>query len=157
MCRSGWPRGFGELNPSPHSPPEYLLPSQWVPVLFPTYSFCGHCLQYTQVWHRAYPAIWDAPLSRSTRRSLLRYRNRAEITVPVCVKRSHIHYYIWVSCWRKSYSVYSMWSLVWPALLCDIIFGKKINKKLSQCLLICFPSYVRFEVFLMLAKAGKSS
>ena len=34
---------------------------------------------------------------------------------------------------------------------CDIIFGKK------KCLLICFPSYARFEVFLMLAKAGKSS
>ena len=42
-CRAGWPRGFGELNLSPHS--KYFLPlmaptsvSEWIPVLAPIYS-----------------------------------------------------------------------------------------------------------------------
>ena len=41
----------------------------------------------------------------------------------------------------------------------DIIFVKKskvtIQKKLSQCLLICLPSEARFEVFLMLVERWK--
>ena len=42
-CRAGCPRGFGELNLTPHS--EYFLPlmaptsvSEWIPVLAPIYS-----------------------------------------------------------------------------------------------------------------------
>ena len=35
-CRAGWPRGFGELNPRPHS--SMFTMSQWIPVLTPTYS-----------------------------------------------------------------------------------------------------------------------
>ena len=42
-CRAGWPRGFGELDLTPHS--EYFLPlmaptsvSEWIPVLAPIYS-----------------------------------------------------------------------------------------------------------------------
>ena len=42
-CRAGWPRGFGELNLSPHS--KYFLPlmaptsvSEWIPVVAPIYS-----------------------------------------------------------------------------------------------------------------------
>ena len=40
-CRNGWPRGFGELNvnPSPHSPPEYLLPSQQISLSPHSYLF----------------------------------------------------------------------------------------------------------------------
>ena len=68
---SGWPRGFGELNPSPHSwiftslsvdsSPRcsYLFTSTTVP------DTCSHC---TKVWHRAFP-IRDTPLSRSAWRS----------------------------------------------------------------------------------------
>ena len=96
-CRSGWPRGFGELNLSLLSPPEYLLPSQWVPVHIPTYSLfglttCFTCLPYTTVWlvwHRTYPVICDSPCSRSARRSLLRYRNRAKTTVLMCEEKPY--------------------------------------------------------------------
>ena len=73
-CRPAWLSGnclggFGALN---SSPPEYLLPSQWVPVLAPTYllprrsEWCSHC---TKVWHKTYP-ICDA-----TSRSVISVRN----------------------------------------------------------------------------------
>ena len=71
-CRPAWlsgncMRGFGALN---SSPPEYLLPSQWVPVLAPTYllprrsEWCSHC---TKVWHKTCPICHAT--SRPARRS----------------------------------------------------------------------------------------
>ena len=68
-CRIGWPRGFGELNPSPHSwiftsvsadssPRSYIF-------TFATVETCSH---YTKLWLRAYP-ICNPPLQRSARRS----------------------------------------------------------------------------------------
>ena len=49
-------------------------------------------IKYTKVWHRNYP-IFDVPLLRSSRRSLIRYRNRTEITVLIkCVNRSIVLY-----------------------------------------------------------------
>ena len=39
---------------------------------------------------------------RSARRSLARYRNRAEISVLICEQKP---YPLWFLCWRKSYSV----------------------------------------------------
>ena len=79
-CRIGWPRGFGELNPSPHSwiftsvsadssPRSYIF-------TFATVETCSH---YTKLWLRAYP-ICNPPLQRSARRSAF----RAEITVLMC-------------------------------------------------------------------------
>ena len=60
---------------------------------------CSHCIK---VWHRTYP-ICDAPLSRATRRSSLRYINRAKITVLTCEQE---HYPVWFSCRSKSHTVW---------------------------------------------------
>ena len=67
--RRGWPWGFGELNPSPHS---WIFTSvrQWVQSSLLLIHFrygpntCSYC---TTLWHRTYP-ICDSPLSRSARR-----------------------------------------------------------------------------------------
>lgn len=49
-------------------------------------------IKYTKVWHRNYP-IFDVPLLRSSRRSLIRYINCTEITVLIkCVNRSIVLY-----------------------------------------------------------------
>ena len=63
--RSSWPRGFDLI---PVLTPEYLLPSQWIPVLPPIYSLPlrSDC---TKVWNRIYPTR-DAPFLGSGRRSL---------------------------------------------------------------------------------------
>ena len=71
-CGGGWPRGFGELNSSPHSwifapvsvgssPHSYLFTSV-------TGRIGVHC---TKVWHKTYP-ICDAALSRSAGPAQLR-------------------------------------------------------------------------------------
>ena len=62
--RSSWPRGFDLI---PVLTPEYLLPSQWIPVLPPIYSLPlrSDC---TKVWNRIYPTR-DAPFLGSGRRS----------------------------------------------------------------------------------------
>ena len=63
--RSSWPRGFDLV---PVLTPEYLLLSQWIPVLPPIYSLPlrSDC---TKVWNRIYPTR-DAPFLGSGRRSL---------------------------------------------------------------------------------------
>ena len=63
-CRGSWPRGFDLI---PVLTPEYLLPSQWIPVLPPIYSLPlrSDC---TKVWNRIYPTR-DAPFLGSGRRS----------------------------------------------------------------------------------------
>ena len=94
LCRSGWPRGFAELKPSPHSriftfvlvgssPRSYLLTS--VKVRIP-----AHTLDHTA------PMCGTAPIQRVTlhfcdRREAasLRDRIRAEITY-LCATRSTI-------------------------------------------------------------------
>ena len=87
-CGGGWPRGFGELNSSPHSwifapvsvgssPRSYVFTSV-------TGRIGVHC---TKVWHKTYP-ICDAPLSRSAGPAQL--RPVTEITLPqpfLCVNR----------------------------------------------------------------------
>ena len=62
--RSSWPRGFDLI---PVLTPEYLLPSQWIPVLPPIYSLPlrSDC---TKVWNRIYPTR-DAPFLGSGRRN----------------------------------------------------------------------------------------
>ena len=63
--RGSWPRGFDLI---PVLTPEYLLPSQWIPVLAPIYSLLlrSDC---SKVWNRIYPTR-DAPFLGSGRRSL---------------------------------------------------------------------------------------
>ena len=73
-CRGGWPRGFGELNSSPHS---YLFTSV-------TGRIGVHC---TKVWHKTYPTC-DAPLSRSAGPAQLRPVTENALPQPfLCVKR----------------------------------------------------------------------
>ena len=64
----------------------------WFLVLFLT------CLHFIKVWHRTYP-IWNAPLSRWRGAALLRYRNRAEITVLIFEQKP---YPVWFLRRRKS-------------------------------------------------------
>ena len=87
-CRGGWPRGFGELNSSPHSwiftpvsvgssPHSYLFTSV-------TGRIGVHC---TKVWHKTYP-ICDAPLSRSAGPAQLRPVTEIALPQPfLCVER----------------------------------------------------------------------
>ena len=87
-CRGGWPRGFGELNSSPHSwifapvsvgssPHSYLFTSV-------TGRIGVHC---TKVWHKTYP-ICDAPLSRSAGPAQLRPVTEIALPQPfLCVNR----------------------------------------------------------------------
>ena len=73
-CRGGWPRGFGELNSSPHS---YLFTSV-------TGRIGVHC---TKVWHKTYPTC-DAPLSRSAGPAQLRPVTENALPQPfLCVNR----------------------------------------------------------------------
>ena len=112
-------RGFGALN---SSPPEYLLPSQWVPVLAPTYllprrsEWCSHC---TKVWHKTCPICHAT--SRPARRSSLRHRNRAEITVLVCEQKT---YPVWLSWRRKS-------NPVWCELVCYTAVFRVVTQRSS--------------------------
>ena len=62
--RGSWPRGFDLI---PVLTPEYLLPSQWIPVLPPIYSLPLRS-ECTKVWNRIYPTR-DAPFLGSGRRS----------------------------------------------------------------------------------------
>ena len=71
-CRGGWPRGFGELNSSPHS---WIFAPVSVGSSRHSYLFTSvtgrigvHC---TKVWHKTYP-ICDAALSRSAGPAQLR-------------------------------------------------------------------------------------
>ena len=91
-CRSGWPRRFGELNPSPHSsiftsvsvdssPRSYLLTSM------------------VQIQVQTAPKCWTEPLRYMTlhfrdRRGTasLRYRKGVKITVLMCKQRPYIQY-----------------------------------------------------------------
>ena len=86
------------VNKIPVLTPEYLLPSQWVPVIFLLLIYFPYgpdsFSHYTKVWHRTYP-ICDAPLSKLSRR-----RNRAEIRVFMCKQKPYL---VWFSCRRKSY------------------------------------------------------
>ena len=87
-CRGGWPRGFGELNSSPHS---WIFASVSVGSSPHSYLFTSvtgrigvHC---TKVWHKTY-LICDAPLSRSAGPAQL--RPVTEIARPqpfLCVNR----------------------------------------------------------------------
>ena len=66
-CRSGWPRGFSCINPSPYS---WIFTSVSVGSIHFRYGPGEYPFTpYSKVWHRTYPTICDAPLSRSARRS----------------------------------------------------------------------------------------
>ena len=91
-CRSGWPRGFGELNPTPKSyisvtsvsvdsgPHSYLLCSATVPItMLITQEYVTEPSQYVTHHFR------DRPSAAS-----FHYRNRAEIRLFLCVKRTLI-------------------------------------------------------------------
>ena len=73
-CQRAWPRGFGSLNPNPCSWILYIIlyctsvSMGYSPLssVFTSATLQIHC---TEVWHRTYP-IYNAPLSRSARRSL---------------------------------------------------------------------------------------
>ena len=88
-CGGGWPRGFGELNSSPHSrifapvsvgssPHSYLFTSV-------TGRIGVHC---TKVWHKTYPTC-DAPLFEIDRPCAAspRHRKRAATQPFLCVNR----------------------------------------------------------------------
>ena len=92
-CRSGWQRGFGELNPSPHC----LLSGFQASLLFTHFRYapntcCSHC---SKVWHYMTPHFRDQHRAVT----LSRYRNRAQITVPMCEQKPYL---VWFSCRRKS-------------------------------------------------------
>ena len=81
-CRNGWPRGFGSLIPNPLTP-EYLFR---VPVLFLTYLFPLRSKYLHTTPKCGRQNLYDAPLSRSARRS---YRNGAKITVRMCEQKPY--------------------------------------------------------------------
>ena len=101
-CRRSWPRGVGELNPSPHSciftsvsmdssSLSYLFTSVQIPA--DTTPKCGtepsirYVKLHFQNWH-----VVDS----------LRYRNRAKNTILMCEQKPYPQ---WFSCRRKGYSV----------------------------------------------------
>ena len=86
--RNGWPRGFGELNPIPHS--WILLPSQWIVVIALTYSLPPRS-EYLFTLHQ-YVAqnlsdIWHSTFEIGA--ASLRHGNRTEITVLMCEQEPH--------------------------------------------------------------------
>ena len=86
--RNGWPRGFGELNPIPHS--WVLLPSQWIVVIALTYSLPPRS-EYLFTLHQ-YVAqnlsdIWHSTFEIGA--ASLRHGNRTEITVLMCEQEPH--------------------------------------------------------------------
>ena len=57
FCWSGWPRAYCELNPTPHSTPKYLFPTQWVSSPSPIYSLPLRPVRvpvHTAPWHTNY-------------------------------------------------------------------------------------------------------
>ena len=101
-CRSGWPRGFGELNPSPHSsiftsvsvdssPRSHLFTSMVQIQVQTAPKCCTEPLRYVTLHFR------DRRGAASPR-----YRNRAKITVLMFEQKP---YPVWFSCMGKSYSV----------------------------------------------------
>jgi len=101
-CRSGWPRGFGELNPSPHSS---IFTSVSVDSSPRSYLFTS----MVQIHVQTAPKCCTEPLRYVTlhlrdRRGAAspRYRNPAKITVLMGEKKP---YPVWFSCMRKRYSV----------------------------------------------------
>ena len=86
--RNGWPRGFGELNPIPHS--WVLLPSQWIVVIALNYSLPPRS-EYLFTLHQ-YVAqnlsdIWHSTFEIGA--ASLRHGNRTEITVLMCEQEPH--------------------------------------------------------------------
>ena len=82
-CGGGWPRGFGELNSSPHSRIFAPVSVGSSPHSYLFTSVTGR----TKVWHKTY-LICDAPLSRSAGPAQL--RPVTEIARPqpfLCVNR----------------------------------------------------------------------
>ena len=101
-CWSGWPRGFGELNPRPHS-------SMFTSVSVDSSPHSRLFTSMVQIQVQTAPKCCTEPLRYMTlhfrdRRGAasLRYRNRAKITVVMCEQKP---YPVWFSCMRKSYSV----------------------------------------------------
>ena len=76
-CRSGWSRGFGELNPSPYSWISSSISLGSSPLSYLFTSATDTCSHRTKVGHRTYP-IYDAPRSRSAGAASLHYRNSAK-------------------------------------------------------------------------------
>ena len=130
-CRSGWPRGFGELNPSPlpnthfvlvgSSPRSYLFTSVTVRIPVHTAPKCGTApIQCVTLYFR------DRRGAASHR-----YRIRAEITVLMCEQK---YYPGWFSLRYKSYLVYCQHDL-FPQpfrLIRDRILDKRNNTAINQ-------------------------
>ena len=98
--RSVWPRGFGELNPSPHS---WIFTS--VSVGSSPLPYLPLRLDYLVTLHQSVAQNWsDMWLSTDVRdrrgAASLRYRNHAQITAVMCEGKP---YPVWFSCRRKSY------------------------------------------------------
>ena len=101
-CRSGWPRGFGKLNPSPHS-------SIFTSVSVDSSPRSDLFTSMVQIQVQTAPNCCTEPLRYVTllfrdRRGAasLRYKKRAKITVVMCEQKP---YPVWFSCMRKSYFV----------------------------------------------------
>ena len=101
-----WPRGFGEMNLSPHSwiftsfsvdfgPSSYLFTSATVRIPVHAALECGT----ESIWYVT-RHFRDQHVAAS-----VRYRNRAEITVLICEQKP---YPTWFSCRRKSHPIYSL-------------------------------------------------
>ena len=91
-CRSGWPRGFGELNPRSHS-------SIFTSVSVDSSPHSHLFTSMVQIQVQTAPKCCTEPLRYMTlhfrdRRgaALLRYRNRAKITVLMCEQKPYIRY-----------------------------------------------------------------
>ena len=102
LCRSGWQRGFGSLNLSPHSSifSSFSVDSSSCSCLFtpgmvpiPVHTVLKYGTEFIQyvMLH-----FWDQRGAAS-----VRYRNRTEITVLMCKQKL---YPVWFSFRRKSYN-----------------------------------------------------
>ena len=110
--RSGYPTGFGELNPNPHALLEYSPPSWWVQVLCPLHSLPLRLEYLFTPPCPPPPTKSDKNLSirvtihfldRVEHLPALSHRNRSEITVRLCKQRP---YRILFSCRRKDYPLW---------------------------------------------------
>ena len=108
-CRGGWPRGFGELNSSPHSwifAPVSVGSSRHSYLFTSVTGLIGvHC---TKVWHKTYPIcdVFTFEIGRPGAASP-RHRKRAATTVLVC---EQMPFLAWFSRRRKIYPVWSVFT-----------------------------------------------
>ena len=139
-CRSGWPRGFGELNPRPHS-------SIFTSVSVDSSPHSHLFTSMVQIRVQTAPKCCTEPLRYVTlhfrdRRGAasLRYRNRAQITV-LCEQKPYIRYGF------RAGARAIPFGLVWTGEL-------KGNKTKKNCIELQ-GLIIRFSCFIALSQGAK--